>query len=265
MPWTVARGSEPPFAALTDAPSHRGRPDPILVEGVVPVQRAIEAGLRVRAVAASPATRARLPEPAADVPCWETDDDELAARLGYPFHRGCVAVVARPAPVAVDEAVAAWLRDAHDDAVVVVAEGLADPVNVGAIVRNARAFGVAGVVFVGGADPLSPRAVRASVGHVFAQPWSTAADAPSTLHTLQRHGVRSLAATVSPGAADITEVASGAVALWVGTEGPGLSTSTRTAIAEHVTIPIATEVDSLNVAAATAVMLHALRGRAPIR
>ncbi len=259
MPWTPAAGTEPVFAALAEAPTHRGRPDPVIVEGAVPVQRAIEAGLTVHAVAATATALTGLPTPAEPVPAWRADAAELAAALGYPFRRGCVAIVARPAAPPLSEALTRWAGGAQP--VVVVAEQLADPVNVGAVLRNARAFGAAGVVFVGGADPLTPRAIRSSVGHVFGQPWTLGQDPVVVAQALRGHGFRSWAATVAADAVDIADVPGGPVALWLGTEGPGLSARVHATIADRTTVPIAGDVDSLNVAAASAVMLHVLTRR----
>jgi tRNA G18 (ribose-2'-O)-methylase SpoU len=168
--------------------------------------------------------------------------------------------VRRPAAVDPVAAIHRWLA-ASGAAVVLVLDAVAAPVNVGAALRNARAFGAAGVVIAAGADPLSPRAVRASVGHVFAQPWCLAASVDEVLEGITPGSVPIWAATVDAEAVDVATLPAGPGVLLVGSEGPGLSRTARARADVRVTIPLAPDVDSLNAAAATAVLLYALRAR----
>lgn len=143
---------------------------------------------------------------------------------------------------------------------VLLVQGLADPANLGSILRTARAFAVDLVLLDRrGADPLSRRAVRSSMGHVFTQPLALADDLPAALTLLQHHGATIWAATVGPRARALGSLARpDRLALLVGNEGVGLPAALCARADAELTIPIAPEVDSLGVAAATAILLHAL-------
>jgi tRNA G18 (ribose-2'-O)-methylase SpoU len=176
----------------------------------------------------------------------------LCEILGYDLHRGVVAAAVRPALDALGD-VATVNR-------VVVAQGLADPANVGALIRNCRAFGVDLLVLdPKGADPLTPRAIRASMGNVFGQRLAVT-DTLLAVRQLRDAGCTILAATVGEGAIDVRTLELPARwALLVGNEGQGLSAELIEAADREVTVPIDADADSLNVAAATAVLLHTLR------
>jgi tRNA G18 (ribose-2'-O)-methylase SpoU len=143
-----------------------------------------------------------------------------------------------------------------------IVQGLADPANLGSIVRSARAFAVDLVVLDRrGADPLSRRAIRGSMGHVFAQPLALADDLEAATEVLRRAGAGVWAATVGADAVALNAVSRPPrLALLVGNEGAGLPAPLRARADREVTIPLAPAVDSLGVAAATAVLLHALTG-----
>jgi tRNA G18 (ribose-2'-O)-methylase SpoU len=185
-------------------------------------------------------------------------DAEVEAITGFPFHRGVLAAAdRRPLPGLADV-----LRGA---VLVVVAEALGDHENVGALFRNAAAFGVDAVLLdPATADPLYRRSVRVSLGHVLQVPWTRLAAWPDGLGELRRRGFELLALTPAPEAEPIDAVARDIaarrpkLALLVGAEGPGLSDAALVASERWVRIPIARSVDSLNVATAAAVVLHRL-------
>jgi len=139
---------------------------------------------------------------------------------------------------------------------VVVAQGLSDPRNLGALVRNCRAFGVDEVVVTpSSADPFSRRAIRASAGHVFELPVrvESLAAAEDRLAGLE------WIATSPSATRALGELRPGPRwVLVVGNEGAGISAELLERCRTRVRIPLAPGVDSLNVAAATAVCLHAL-------
>lgn len=140
-------------------------------------------------------------------------------------------------------------------------QGLADPQNLGSILRSARAFAVDLVLLDRrGADPLSRRAVRAAMGHGFAQPLALVDELPAALAQLRtRHGAAIWAATVSPRARPLGSLARpDRLVLLVGNEGVGLPATLCASADAELTIPISPGVDSLGVAAATAILLHAL-------
>ena len=143
---------------------------------------------------------------------------------------------------------------------VAVLEDLVDHTNVGAVFRNAAALGVDAVlVSPECADPLYRRSVKVSMGSVFAVPWTRAEPWPSALDVLRDHGFRVLGMSPDPageilGRTDLH----GRVAVVLGTEGAGLTDLARARCDASVRIPMAAGVDSLNVAAASAVVFYAL-------
>jgi tRNA G18 (ribose-2'-O)-methylase SpoU len=141
-----------------------------------------------------------------------------------------------------------------------VLEGIADQENLGALFRNAAALGAGGVLLDPRcADPLYRRSVRVSLGNVLAVPFARAEPWPQVLEELAADGVDVVALT--PAAAGTLASAglhrAERLALVVGAEGPGLSAGALGACPRQVRIPMAAGVDSLNVATAAAVALHA--------
>jgi len=136
-----------------------------------------------------------------------------------------------------------------------VLDGLQDPGNVGTVIRTAAALGIDGVVVCGrSADPFGPKAVRASMGAVFRIPVYVLA--PDELRNeCKREGIRLLAAMPTGEAADIRKIGGGAAAIIIGNEGSGISEELRSVCDGTVTIPMARGTESLNAAAAAAVIL----------
>jgi tRNA G18 (ribose-2'-O)-methylase SpoU len=174
------------------------------------------------------------------------------------FHRGILAVAERPAERSVEEVV----RDART---LLVLEGVNDHENVGALFRNAAAFGVDAVVLdPTAADPLYRRATRVSLGHVLRVPFARADSWPAALDSLRASGFTVLALTPDRDAeplASFVDQPPDPVALLVGAEGPGLTDVARRSSDRRVRIPMASGVDSVNVATAAAIALSALYGR----
>ncbi len=191
----------------------------------------------------------------AGVAVYMADEDLMRSTTGFNVHRGLLGIAKRLPPVPPNDLVA---RVASR--LVLVVEGLNDQENLGAIFRNAAAFG-AGAVFLDPdcADPLYRRSVRVSLGHVLRVPFARLAPWPASLELLTNAGFVVLALTPSREAESIAAVVSALegcrVALAVGAEGGGLSPSVL-GMSRRVRVPMAPGVDSLNVAAATAVALH---------
>jgi tRNA G18 (ribose-2'-O)-methylase SpoU len=140
---------------------------------------------------------------------------------------------------------------------VAVLEAISDLENLGSIFRNAAAFGIDGVVLDPRcADPFARRSIRVSMGHVLVVPWARAAAWPGALADLRAAGFTVAALTPGAGAIPIGTLAAGRTALLLGTEGDGLSDRALAAADVRVRIPMAPGVDSLNVAAASAVAFH---------
>lgn len=180
---------------------------------------------------------------------------ELAAITGFAFHRGVLASADR-LPLPPPSAVVAEARR------LAVLEGLNDHENLGALFRNAAAFALDGVLAdPATADPLYRRSVRVSLGHVLRVPWTRITDWPGGLGELRAAGVHVVALTPAADAEPIEVLAAAPperIALLVGAEGPGLSPEALAAADRRVRIPLAPDVDSLNVATAAAIAFHRL-------
>jgi tRNA G18 (ribose-2'-O)-methylase SpoU len=223
-----------------------------VVEGAFALEALVDSPYRIRTVLAA-ARRAD------DVRALVGDratvavrsDAEVAEIAGFAFHRGVLASADRrplPPPAAL----------LGRGGTVVVTEGIGDHENLGALFRNAAAFGVAAVLAdPTTADPLYRRSVRVSLGHVLRVPWTRVDPLPGGLGVLRDHGYTVVALTPDPGAEPLRAVDwPERVALVVGSEGPGLTAATLGAADRRVRIPLAPGVDSLNVATATAVVLY---------
>ncbi|WP_240506393.1 TrmH family RNA methyltransferase [Thermoactinospora rubra] len=229
-----------------------------LAEGEKVIRRAIASGHPIRSVL----TTERWLKPLADVLGGATVylvSDELMSRIaGFQVHRGALASMERLPLPSVSEVIGKATR-------VVVLEDIVDHTNVGAIFRCAAALGVDGIVLSPRcADPLYRRAVKVSMGAVFAIPYARMADWYAGLGEVREAGYRLLALTPDQGATPVDRVKLGErVALLLGSEGDGLSSRWLHEADEAVCIPMSPAameagVDSLNVVAAAAIACHGL-------
>ncbi len=238
-------------------------PDRFIVEGALALARLLASEVELESVVCTASQRARLELPAG-LPVFELSKPAIAELAGFEFHRGVLACARRPPlRTTLSEAERERLRR-RGRLRVVVAEGLADPRNLGALVRNLAAF--AGDLLVAdarGADPFSRLAIRAGVGNVFRIPLLVSADLPATVAALARElDATVLAATPQLEAVELRRLAvPDRLILLVGNEGAGLSPGLLARADQRVRIPVDPSADSLNVAAATAVLLYALAPR----
>lgn len=192
-----------------------------------------------------------------EVPVFALPAAAMTEVTGVNFHRGVLAVAERPTPATVDEVVATART-------ILVLEAVNDHENIGALFRNAAAFGVDAVVLDSAtADPLYRRSTRVSLGHVLRVPFARAERWPQALDALRSAGFTTVALTPDPAAGSLGRLVAEAperVALVLGAEGPGLSPEALVAVDRRVRIPMAREVDSVNVATAAAIALSALHG-----
>lgn len=193
-------------------------------------------------------------------PVFVAEETVLNEVVGFDLHRGALASVDRR------PAVGPSAETIPDTGLLLVAEGVNDHENLGALYRNAAAFGVGAVVLDPRcADPFYRRSVRVSLGHVLALPTLRAEAFPEGLVQLHDLGVTTIALTPAGDRnlldVDPSELGPGPVAVLVGAEGPGLSSEAMATAHHRVAIEMATDVDSLNVATAAAVALHHLRRR----
>ena len=195
-----------------------------------------------------------------DVDVLVADRGLLSQVTGFNVTRGYMAAARRPA--------ARGLRDVLEGArSVAVLEGLVDVSNLGAIFRNAAALGVDGVVLAPEcADPLNRRAVRVSMGNVFLVPWAVAPRPwpEALLGELRQRGFETVAMALDERAVRMDDPSlrkSQGTALFFGTEGTGLTRPVLDGVDRTVIIPMARGVDSLNVAASSAVAFWELFAR----
>lgn len=225
-----------------------------LAEGEKVVRRAAEAGFAVRSFLMAPRWLEGLADviDAAEAPCYVLSEAMSEDVTGFHVHRGALASLARTPLPSVTEV----LDGART---VVVCEDVVDHTNIGAIFRSAAALGVDGVLLAPRcADPLYRRSVKVAMGAVFALPWTRLPDWYSALTDLSAHGFTTVALTLAQGAVPLEEAVAGLgkVALVLGSEGHGLSPHWSRTVDRSAVIPMRAGIDSLNVAAATAVACY---------
>ena len=226
-----------------------------MAESYEVISRAMDAGMAPRSFLMSEkwlAKFAPLYERFPEVPVYVGAESLLETLTGFHLHRGALAAMQRPQLPEVAE----LLRGART---VAVLEDIVDHTNVGAMFRSAAALGVDAVLVTPHcADPLYRRSIRVSRGTVFQVPWTRLEAWPAAgVDLLHEAGFDVLALALSEGASALDVVDLGPerkVALVLGAEGHGLKPATLRAVDEHVVIPMAGGVDSLNVAAASAVV-----------
>ena len=256
-----------PYARLTDL-QLRSRIEPeraiFIAESIEVVGRALDAGMEPLSLLTAekflPAVQeagldARLEAANPDAPLFVAPIDELEKLTGFELTRGTLAAFRRPPERPVEEVV----RDAHLSAVM---EDIRNHTTVGALFRSAAALGADAVLVTPACyDPLYRRAVRVSMGTVFQVPWTRigtnphdwAAKGVPLLHEL---GFTTAAMALSDDAIPLSDSRlkeCDKLALVFGTEGDGLAASTLSRCDYTVRIPMAHGVDSLNVAASSAV------------
>jgi tRNA G18 (ribose-2'-O)-methylase SpoU len=244
------------FTELTDVAARSVREPAqglFIAEGAKVIQRALQAGYRPRAVLTEPKWLTDLAEPleGTGAEILLASPDVLRSVTGYRVHRGALASFERR-PLSPPAALVAAAR------FVVVLVDLVDHTNVGAVFRNAAALGADAVLVTPGcADPLYRRSVKVSMGAVLGVPWTrTGADPLADLQ-----GFTTIAMTLATDSTELRAVRLGQArrAVLLGTEGPGLADDLAARADLRVRIPMAPGVDSLNVAAASAIALHWLR------
>ena len=198
-----------------------------------------------------------------DIPLYTADREILESLTGYTMTRGILCAMRRPKLPALEEV----LKDAKR---VAVLEGIVDSTNIGAIFRSAAAMHIDVVLLTPTCcDPLCRRAVRVSMGTVFQIPWTRIGENKEQwpqpgLQWLNDLGFKTAAMALSEDAVTIEDenlMAEEKLAIILGTEGDGLSNQTIAQCDYTVCIPMSHDVDSLNVAAASAVAFWQLRTR----
>jgi tRNA G18 (ribose-2'-O)-methylase SpoU len=239
-----------------------------VAEGRLIVERLIDARrCAVRSVLVSDAAARQmnrtLSAVAEDVPVFVCGAGDFLGITGHDIHRGCLALVERPAPLTLDAA----LSGAR---CIVVLEAVTNADNVGGVFRNAMAFQADAVLLSPTCcDPLYRKAIRTSMGATLRVPFVRLEDWPDALSRVRAEGFAIVALTPGNGPGRSEELDAFAssrhllpIALLVGTEGAGLTAAAEAAADYRVRIPMGTDVDSLNLAVATGIALYRLRQRA---
>ena len=258
------------FARLTEA-QLRNKQDPekglFIAESPKVIERALNAGYEPVSLLMEQkhitGDAADIIARCGDIPVYTAERDVLAGLTGYELTRGVLcALRRRPLPNVEDLCTSARR--------IAILESIVDPTNVGAIFRSAAALNLDAVLVTPTCcDPLYRRAVRVSMGTVFRIPWTrignTHTDWPHPgMDRLKALGFKTAAMALSDNSVSIDNPALGSeekLAIILGTEGDGLSLRTIADCDYTVRIPMAHQVDSLNVAAASAVAFWELRHR----
>jgi tRNA G18 (ribose-2'-O)-methylase SpoU len=195
----------------------------------------------------------------ADVPIFICEAEELAGIAGYDVHRGCLALVHRRPDAPADELIASAQT-------LVILEAVSNADNVGGVFRNAAAFSAGGVLLSPTCcDPLYRKAIRTSMGATLRVPFARAdaEDWPGVLTRVRAAGFTIVALTPREPSETLEAFArrprAPRLALIVGAEGAGLTPAVEAVADYRVRIPISDGVDSLNLATAAGIALHALR------
>ncbi len=144
----------------------------------------------------------------------------------------------------------------NTDGMYVMTDNIQNPDNLGAVVRTAEAMGADGLIINSGCDIYSPKALRASMGALLRFPVIVTENAPGLLGNLRQQGMKIFASVVSSDAEDVSRAdKSGGCVLIIGNEGNGVSEAIKASATDKVTIPMKGKAESLNAAAAAAVLI----------
>ncbi len=230
-----------------------------IAEGEKVIRRAVAAGYQPRSFLLAERWLAGLAEVLQrwpEVPVYVVTEDLAEEVTGFHVHRGALASLHREQRYSV--------ADLLTRRRLVVLEDIVDHTNVGAILRNAAALGWDGALLSPrAADPLYRRSIKVSMGAVFSLPWARIGDWSGTPARLRDAGFLTVALSLTPDAVDLGQVAAGLrpdqrVAIMVGTEGAGLSPRWTAGATIRAQIPMYAGIDSLNVAAASAIACYSL-------
>ena len=190
-----------------------------------------------------------------DVPVYTAEESVLAQLTGFHLTRGMLCAMRRPKLPSVEEVCRSARR-------IAVLENVMNPTNIGAIFRSAAALGMDAVLLTcAGSDPLYRRASRVSMGNVFLIPWTYLPEEGDWTQLLRSFGFRTVAMALRDDSVRLDDprlAAEEKLAIVMGTEGDGLASTTIASCDYTVKIPMYRGVDSLNVAAASAVAFYEL-------
>ena len=247
------------YARLTEAQLHQSPGKLFIAESPKVIARALDAGCKPVSILAErenlKGEAAEIIEACGDIPVYTGENALLAKLTGYKLTRGLLCAMHRPAVRSLEEVLQGSSR-------VAVLEDVVNPTNLGAIFRSAAALGMDAVVLTTGcSDPLYRRSARVSMGTVFQVPWGYL---ERPIGYLRELGFKTAAMALKEDTYPIDDPALAhepKLAIVLGTEGEGLTDATIAQCDYTVKIPMYHGVDSLNVAAASAVAFWELRKR----
>ncbi len=259
----MRRTSACPTTSASGTPRCAGTWSPrqglFIAEGEKVIRRAVAAGYRPRSFLLAERWLAGLEDVLQrwpEVPVYVVTEDLAEEVTGFHVHRGALASLHREERYTV--------ADLLTRQRLVILEDIVDHTNVGAILRNAAALGWDGALLSPrAADPLYRRSIKVSMGAVFSLPWARISDWSGTPARLTDAGFLTVALSLAPDAVDLAQLAAGLrpdqrVAIMVGTEGAGLSPHWTAGATVRAQIPMYAGIDSLNVAAASAIACYSL-------
>jgi tRNA G18 (ribose-2'-O)-methylase SpoU len=243
----------------------RDVPDPDLLvrsglfvaEGRLVVRRLLaHSGLETRALLLTEPALASIGDLLADrpaLPVYVVRQEVMNGVAGFNFHRGCLAIGVRPPAMH-------WRDVTAEAGRLVVLERVGNADNVGAIFRNASAFGAGGILLQSDcADPLYRKSIRTSMAASLSMPFAAATPWPAVLQELRDTGWTTVALTPAAGTSvreAAAELVGSRIAIVCGHEGEGLSSEAMAACTHRARIPMTAGVDSVNVATAAAIALY---------
>jgi tRNA G18 (ribose-2'-O)-methylase SpoU len=254
----IERTDDPRLAAYAAIGDHevlrqRGL---FVAEGRLVVRRLIDARrFEIHSIVVSPTALASLADviEEGDWPVFVCSQAVTQTITGIDFHRGCLALGRRPTAPPL-----AYFNGARR---LLALEGIGNPDNLGGLFRVAGAFGVGGVLLAPTCgDPLYRKSIRTSMGAVLRVPFTVAGRWPEDLQTLRESGFQIIALTPDARAATLREFAAtldaaARLIVMLGAEGPGLTTQAMNTADHIIRIPMAADVDSLNITVAAGVAL----------
>lgn len=229
-----------------------------IAEGEKLVRRLLESLCATESILCTSAARDRLANQLpAGIPVYLVDTPFLSRLIGFRFHRGVLACGRRPPEPSLES-----LLTIEGRSLIVVCPELRDPTNLGTIVRTAAAFGAKALIAGrSGTEPFSRRVLRTSMGTVLRLPIVQTDAWPVLIEQLHRHGYTTIATVLGPDAQRLSGYEPPIrAAVFFGNEDEGLSADLASRCRDRVTLPMALDVDSLNVAVAAGIALHHLAG-----
>ncbi len=245
----------------------RGRKHLCMVESEMVVRRMLSSNWNVHSLFLSPSKFERLaPLIGESHKVFIADVSVMSEITGFHIHRGVLAAVQRPSENEQTHSISRLIQTlkGEDKIALLLAEGITNVDNMGALFRNASAFGVSGLVLDNRCcDPLYRKAIRVSMGHTFSLPWAISFNWKQDILKLKIElGTRLIGCETLTGAKTMWEVdPSQKFALIMGEEKMGLSSTTLELCDEIAEIPMTPKVPSLNVAVASAIGLYEFLGR----